>query len=187
MCHSIQFLDSNQFFFKNGSVYYYRPGKSYLDKFMNGLSLDSVIYTQLLSSLATKPSTKKCISSIIEAKPLLPNYDYDEHTESDNKFVKSSYLPTHTKRKMSKREFLETKKPASKKLACVPKHSKIVHLKARATKLWHQGEYAKTNPPSHDDDCVCLSCIIYRDEAETMKYMQDIALFFNTFVGYDDY
>ena len=152
----IQFLDSNQFSFKNGSVYYYRPGKSYLDKLTHGLSLDSILYTQYLASLATKP-TEKTVSHIAETKPLQLKYEYDERIET------RAMLPGRTsKKKLSKREFLKTfvktKELVPKKLAFVPKHSKTNKLKARDTKSWHRGEYTRTNPDSHNDECECQDC-----------------------------
>jgi hypothetical protein len=133
--------------------------------------------------LVTNLPARKAESHSIEAKIMFS--EYDEHSESYNKITKSFPLIRKSK-KLSKKEFLENKQQTPKKLAFVPKRSKIVQLKARVTKLWHQGEYARTNPPSHDNDCVCLSCIIYRDEAETMIYMQDLEVLFNSFVEYDE-
>jgi len=163
MRHPIQFLDSNQFFFKNGSVYYYRPGKSYLDKLIHGLSLDSVLHRHYLSSLATKP-TEKVVSctaesaSLCSAQPRQVKYEYDERFETHAKLPKKG-----GKKKLGKREFLEIRKPASKKLAFVPKRSKTNKLKARDTKSWHQGEYARTNPDSHTDECECQGCGEHND------------------------
>jgi hypothetical protein len=153
----IHFLDSNQFFFKNGSVFYYRPGKSYLDKLTHGLSLDSVLYSRDLVSLATKP-TEKVVScpAEIAAQPRQIKYEYDEHAETRAK------LPTRSgKKKLSKRDFLKTFvkiKKVPSKLAFVPKRSKTNKLKARDTKSWHRGEYTRTNPDSHNDECECQDC-----------------------------
>ena len=158
MRQPIHFLDSNQFSFRNGSVYYYRPGKSYLDKFTHGLSLDSVLYSRDLVSWATKP-TEKIVSCTAEiaAQPPQIKYEYDEHAETCAK------LPARSgKKKLSKREFLKTfvkiKSASSTKLAFVPKRSKTNKLKARDTKSWHRGEYTRTNPYSHNDECECQDC-----------------------------
>jgi len=151
MRQPIHFLDSNQFFLKNGSVCYYRPGKSYLDKLTHGLSLDSVLYSEHLVSLATKP-TEKIVSHIAEMTPQQIKYEYDEHVET------RANLPARSgKKKLSKREFLGIKKVPSK-LAFVPKRSKTNKLKARDTKSWHRGEYTRTNPDSHNDECECQAC-----------------------------
>lgn len=152
MRQPIQFIDSNQFSFKNGSVYYYRPGKTYLDKFTHGLSLDAVIYSEHLISLATKP-TERVVSCSAIAQPRQIKYEYDESTETRAK------LPTRSgKKKLSKREFLGNKGASSKKLAFIPKRSKTNKLKARDTKSWHRGEYTRTNPDSHNDECECQGC-----------------------------
>ena len=161
MRYPIQFFDSNMFFLKNGSVYYYRPGKSYLDKLTHGLSLDSVRYSEHLASLATKP-TEKAMSCTVVAQPRQIKYEYDESVETRAK------LPTRSgKKKLSKREFLKTfvkiKRTSSTKLAFVPKHSKTNKLKARDTKSWHRGEYTRTNPDSHNDECECQGCEEYTD------------------------
>jgi len=153
MRQPIHFLDSNQFFFRNGSVYYYHPGKSYLDKLTHGLSLDSVLYSEPLVSLATKP-TEKIVSCTVVAQPqqIKYKYEYDENAET------RANLPTRSgKKKLSKREFLGNKKVPSK-LAFVPKRSKTNKLKARDTKSWHRGEYTRTNPDSHNDECECQAC-----------------------------
>jgi hypothetical protein len=148
----IQFLDRNQFFSKNGSFYYYRPGTSYLDKFTHGLSLDSVLYSRELVSLAAKP-TEKIVSHNAETTPHQIKYEYDERIETRAK------LPGRTsKKKLSKREFLALRKPASKKLAFIPKRSKTNKLNAIDTKSWHRGEYTRTNPDSHNDECECQGC-----------------------------
>ena len=151
MRQPIHFLDSNLFFLKNGSVCYYRPGKSYLDKLTHGLSLDSVLYSEHLASLATKP-TEKAMSCTVVAQPRQIKYEYDESAET------RANLPARSgKKKLSKREFLGIKKVSSK-LAFVPKRSKTNKLKARDTKSWHRGEYTRTNPDSHNDECECMYC-----------------------------
>ena len=157
MRHPIQFFDSKQFSFKNGSVYYYRPGKSYLDKLTHGLSLDSVLYSEHLASLAAKP-TERVVSCSAEVQPRQIKYEYDESVETRAK------LPTRSgKKKLSKREFLGNKGVSSTKLAFVPKRSKTNKLKARDTKSWHRGEYTRTNPDSHNDECECQGCGEYTD------------------------
>lgn len=158
MHQPIQFIDSNQFFFKNGSVFYYRPGKSYLDKLTHGLSLDSVLYSEHLVSLATKPAEKvvSCLAEIASQPPQI-KYEYDERVETRAK------LPARSgKKKLSKREFLKNKKVPSK-LAFVPKRCKTNKLKARDTKTWHRGEYTRTNPDSHNDECECQGCYEHND------------------------
>lgn len=86
------------------------------------------------------------------------HFEYDECIETRVK------LPMRRiKKKLSKREFLKTKEPVSKKLAFVPKRSKINKLKARDTKSWHRGEYTRTNPDSHNDECECQGCGEHND------------------------
>jgi hypothetical protein len=183
--HYNPFIDSNQFFFKNGSVYYNRPCKeTYLDALLHGLSLDSVIYSQELCTVNTK-STEKTIYCIADTKHVSSKFNYDETIESNIK------LPIYNgKKKLSKKEFLKTKKHAPRKLAVVQKHKKNIHLKARTIKSWEQNEYSNRTKLDLDDESECI-CYPWFDEelGEKVYEVDELGEFdeFNEFNEVDEF